>query len=92
MNFRDTPVDGFFCIHTYDDGVTMSKLIEKHLELFNADMEDVQYSTHITQEGKIMNDILVMYRKKEKTAADLSPEEIDDSQVGGTDDTIEEWL
>lgn len=71
MKFRETEVDGFFCIHTYCDGPTLNNLIEKHLDLYGADMEDVQYSTHITQEGRIMNDVLVMYKKKEKSAYEM---------------------
>lgn len=93
MKFRDTPIDGFFVIHTYDDGPLMSRLIQQHLDLYDADMQDVQYSTHLTQEGKIMNDVLVMYSKRGKTAADL---EGDDLKVGGTHeefvDTVEGWV
>ena len=92
MKFRETPIDGFFVIHTYDDGPLMSRLIQQHLDLYDADMQDVQYSTHLTQEGKIMNDVLVMYSKREKTAADLDAIEDLDIRVGGTDDTLEGWI
>lgn len=92
MKFRETPIDGFFVIHTYDDGPLMSRLIQQHLDLYDADMQDVQYSTHLTQEGKIMNDVLVMYSKREKTAADLDAIEDLDTRVGGTDDTLEGWI
>lgn len=92
MKFRETPIDGFFVIHTYDDGPLMSRLIQQHLDLYDADMQDVQYSTHLTQEGKIMNDVLVMYSKREKTAADLDAIEDMDTRVGGTDDTLEGWI
>lgn len=71
MKFRDTPVDGFFCIHSKADGVLLTQLIEQHLEFLEAEMQDVQYSTHLTQDGSIMNDVLVMYCKKEHTAEDL---------------------
>lgn len=72
MKFRDTPVDGFFCIHTEEDGAMLTQLIEKRLEFLGADMQDVQYSTHLTQDGAVMNDVLVMYCKKEHTVEDLA--------------------
>lgn len=62
MKFRERQVDGFFVVHSYEDGVLLSTLIEQRLAALNADMEDVQYSTHITQEFRVMNDVLVMYR------------------------------
>lgn len=64
MKFRERQVDGFFVIHSYEDGALLSKLIELHLDALNADMEDVQYSTHVTQENRVMNDVLVMYRRR----------------------------
>lgn len=62
MKFRERQVDGFFVVHSYEDGVLLSTLIEQRLDALNADMEDVQYSTHITQENRVMNDVLVMYK------------------------------
>lgn len=64
MKFRERQVDGFFVIHTCNSGILLSELIQKYLESYNADMEDVQYSTHLTQYGDIMNDVLVMYRNR----------------------------
>lgn len=64
MRFRERQVDGFFVIHTCNSGILLSELIQKYLESYNADMEDVQYSTHLTQHGEIMNDVLVMYRTR----------------------------
>jgi len=66
MKFRERQVDGFFVIHSYDDNPLLTELIKQRLEVLNADMEDVQYSTHITQEGRVMNDVLVMYRAKKQ--------------------------
>lgn len=61
MKFRDRQVDGFFVISTRESGALLSFAIENRLEAMNADMEDVQYSTHIMH-GLLYNDVLVMYR------------------------------
>lgn len=63
MKFRDRQVDGFFVITTRECGVLLSNLIEVRLNALNADMEDVQYSTHIMN-GQLYNDVLVMYRNR----------------------------
>lgn len=61
MKFRDRQVDGFFVITTQECGTLLSRLIEDRLRSLNADMEDVQYSTHTV--GRLMfNDVLIMYR------------------------------
>lgn len=65
MKFRERHVDGFFVVHSYEDGAVLSALIDQRLKALHADMEDVQYSTHITQEGRVMNDVLVMYSGKD---------------------------
>lgn len=65
MKFRDRQVDGFFTIHSYENTVLLSNEIETRLDAYNADMEDVQYSTHIDPvSGRIVNDVLVMYRER----------------------------
>ena len=65
MKFRDRQVDGFFTIHSYEHTVLLSNEIEARLDAYNADMEDVQYSTHIDPvSGRIVNDVLVMYRNR----------------------------
>lgn len=62
MKFRDQEVAGFFVIHSSEDGVLLSRAIEKRLETLNADMLDVQYSTHQHGiAGQVKNDVLVMY-------------------------------
>lgn len=63
MKFRDRQVDGFFVITTRECGVLLSNLIEVRLNALSADMEDVQYSTHIMN-GQLYNDVLVMYRHR----------------------------
>ena len=68
MKFRDQEVSGFFVIHSSEDGVLLSRAIEHRLETLNADMLDVQYSTHQRGiKGPIINDVLVMYTNR-KTA------------------------
>lgn len=63
MFFRNKKVDGFFVIHTNDDSSYLTYLIEQELNNRNATMEDVQFSTHI-KDGKLFNDVLVMYTEK----------------------------
>lgn len=63
MKFRDRQVDGFFVISTTRSSVLLSFAIANRLEAMSADMEDVQYSTHIMN-GQLYNDVLVMYRKR----------------------------
>lgn len=63
MKFRDRQVDGFFVITTRACGVLLSNRIETRLNTISADMEDVQYSTHIMN-GQLYNDVLVMYRHR----------------------------
>ena len=60
MKFRERQVDGFFVVTTRECGALLSNLIEVRLNALNADMEDVQYSTHIVN-GQLYNDVLVMY-------------------------------
>lgn len=68
MKFRDQEVSGFFVIHSSEDGVLLSRAIEHRLETLNADMLDVQYSTHIdVNTYQVINDVLVMYTNR-KTA------------------------
>lgn len=68
MKFRDQEVSGFFVIHSSEDGVLLSRAIEHRLETLNADMLDVQYSTHQHDgQGPVINDVLVMYTNR-KTA------------------------
>ena len=73
MKFRDQEVSGFFVIHSSEDGVLLSRAIEHRLETLNADMLDVQYSTHQRGiKGPIINDVLVMYTNR-KTAPGGTP-------------------
>lgn len=73
MKFRDQEVSGFFVIHSSEDGVLLSRAIEHQLETLNADMLDVQYSTHQPcGQGPIINDVLVMYTDR-KTAPGGTP-------------------
>lgn len=67
MKFRGQEVSGFFVIHSKENGVLLSQEIELRLNMYNADMLDVQYSTHF-QDGQTYNDVLVMYtpRKTEE--------------------------
>lgn len=68
MKFRDQKVSGFFVIHTTEDGALLSIAIEQRLKTLNADMLDVQYSTHQHNgQGSVVNDVLVMYTDR-KTA------------------------
>lgn len=69
MKFRDRQVDGFFVITTDACGALLSHLIEARLNELNADMEDVQYSTH-TMNGQLYNDVLVMYRTRKEAEND----------------------
>lgn len=67
MKFRDQEVSGFFVIHSSEDGALLSRAIEHRLETLNADMLDVQYSTHIdVNTFQVINDVLVMYTKRRK--------------------------
>lgn len=67
MKFRDQKVDGFFVVHTKENGVLLSRSIQKRLDSNNADMLDVQYSTHIdVNTRQVINDVLVMYAKRRK--------------------------
>lgn len=69
MKFRDQEVSGFFVIHSSEDGVLLSRAIEHRLETLNADMLDVQYSTHLDMNtGQVINDVLVMYAKRKEAA------------------------
>lgn len=62
MKFRGNRVDGFFTISYIEEpGTDLTTQIEYKLSQLNADLEDVQYSTHITQDNKVVHDILVMY-------------------------------
>ena len=61
MQFRNTPVDGFFALHIAS-GEPLTQAIQEELEKDNAVMEDVQYSTHM-EDDVLYNDVLVMYRK-----------------------------
>lgn len=68
MKFRDQEVEGFFVVHSRENGALLSRSIERRLETLNADMLDVQYSTHQPcGQGPIINDVLVMYTNR-KTA------------------------
>lgn len=67
MKFRDQKVGGFFVVHTKENGVLLSRSIQKRLDSNNADMLDVQYSTHIDVSTlQVINDVLVMYAKRRK--------------------------
>ena len=73
MKFRDQEVSGFFVVHSRENGVLLSRSIERRLETLNADMLDVQYSTHIDMNTyQVINDVLVMYtdRKPEGEVCD----------------------
>ena len=69
MKFRDQEVEGFFVVHSRENGVLLSRSIERRLETLNADMLDVQYSTHIDMNTfQVINDVLVMYAKRKEAA------------------------
>lgn len=68
MKFRNTPIDGFFIIHTPHNGTLLTKKIQEELDTRNADIEDLQFSTHI-ENGSVINDVLVMYRSRGKKEA-----------------------
>ena len=73
MKFRDQEVAGFFVVHSRENGVLLSRSIERRLETLNADMLDVQYSTHLDMNTfQVINDVLVMYadRKPEGEVCD----------------------
>lgn len=63
MKFRNTPIDGFFIIHTSYNGKLLTERIQEALDTRNADIEDLQFSTHI-ENGSVINDVLVMYRSR----------------------------
>lgn len=65
MKFRDKEVSGFFVVHSKENGVLLSRSIERRLETLNADMLDVQYSTHLDLSTcRVINDVLVMYTER----------------------------
>lgn len=65
MKFRDQEVSGFFVVHSKENGVLLSRSIERRLETLNADMLDVQYSTHLDLNTcRVINDVLVMYTER----------------------------
>ena len=72
MKFRDKVVDGFFTVSMVDEtcGELLTEEIEHRLESLNADMVDVQYSTHwwLGKDGieHLVHDVLVMYAVKRR--------------------------
>lgn len=68
MKFRNTPIDGFFIIHTPHNGILLTNEIQETLDARKADIEDLQFSTHI-EDGIVINDVLVMYRSRNRKEA-----------------------
>lgn len=70
MKFRDKFVDGFFTVSMVDEtcGELLTEEIEQRLKVLNADMVDVQYSTHWwpgeDSMERLSHDVLVMYAKR----------------------------
>jgi hypothetical protein len=63
MIFRNKYVTGFFVVHTNDDSNYLTNLIRQELDSRNANIEDIQFSTHI-KDGTLFNDVLVLYTIK----------------------------
>lgn len=63
MRFREQLVSGFIVLHVKDDHCILTQVIQDKLLELDADMLDVQYSTHIDTDGSLINDILIMYTK-----------------------------
>lgn len=67
MKFRDQKVSGFFVVHSKENGINLTRSIERRLKTLNADMLDVQYSTHTdVSTYQLINDVLVMYTERAK--------------------------
>ena len=63
MKFREKQIDGFFALHLSDDEDALTTAIERKLRELNAEMQDMQYSTHL-ENGILYNDILIMYNRR----------------------------
>lgn len=61
MRFREQPVSGFIVLHVKDNHNILTQVIRDKLMELDADMLDVQYSTHIDTDGSLINDILIVY-------------------------------